>query len=60
MTTCKRFYRKCEEFAICVNIGKKDYVTVETPEERYTIFCQLIILYQYLNKLKLLNFWNCG
>jgi len=38
MTTCKRFYRKCDEFALCVNIGKKDFVTVETPGERYTIF----------------------
>ena len=23
----KRFYRRCDEFAICVNIGKEGYVT---------------------------------
>ena len=38
MTTCRRFYRECPEFNICVNIGKKDYVLAEDPEERYTIF----------------------
>ena len=38
MTTCKRFYRKCDEFALCVNIGKKDYVTIENPKDRFTIF----------------------
>ena len=38
MTTCRRFYRECPEFNICVNIGKKDYVLAEDPQERYTIF----------------------
>ena len=34
----KRFYRRCDEFAICVNIGKAGYVTAESPEDRNTIF----------------------
>ena len=38
MTTCKRFYRKCDEFSICVNIGKKDYVLAEHPSNTNTIF----------------------
>ena len=28
----KRFYRRCDEFAICVNIGKEGYVTAESPD----------------------------
>ena len=38
MTTCKRYYRNCNEFGICVNIGKKGYVLAEEPTERKTIF----------------------
>ena len=26
MTTCRRFYRVGNDFSLCVNIGKKDYV----------------------------------
>lgn len=35
---CKRFFRKCEDFSICVNIGEKGYVLAENPNERFTIF----------------------
>jgi hypothetical protein len=35
---CKRFYRHYEEFGLCVNIGDKEYVLAEHPNERYTIF----------------------
>jgi len=35
---CKRFYRKCEDFTICVNIGENGYVLAENPNERFTIF----------------------
>lgn len=35
---CKRFYRQCEDFTICVNIGEKGYVLAENPNERFTIF----------------------
>lgn len=35
---CKRFHRKYEDFSLCVNIGEKDYVLAEHPNERYTIF----------------------
>ena len=38
MTTCRRFYRECPEFSICVNIGKKGYVLAEDPSDRFTIF----------------------
>ncbi len=38
MTTCRRFYRECPEFNICVNIGKKGYVLAEDPSDRFTIF----------------------
>ena len=38
MTTCKRYFRNCNDFGICVNIGKKGYVLAEDPEERKTIF----------------------
>ena len=38
MTTCKRYFRNCNEFGICVNIGKKGYVLAEEPTERKTIF----------------------
>ena len=35
---CKRFFRKCEDFTICVNIGESGYVLAEHPNERFTIF----------------------
>jgi hypothetical protein len=35
---CKRFFRNCEDFSICVNIGEKGYVLAEHPNERFTIF----------------------
>jgi hypothetical protein len=35
---CKRFFRNCEDFSICVNIGEKEYVLAEHPNERFTIF----------------------
>jgi hypothetical protein len=35
---CKRFFRDCEHFSICVNIGGKGYVLAEHPNERFTIF----------------------
>ena len=38
MTTCKRYFRNCNDFGICVNIGKKGYVLAEDPEERKTLF----------------------
>ena len=38
----KRFYRRCDEFAICVNLGKKGYVTAESPEDRNTIFQYIV------------------
>ena len=38
----KRFYRRCDEFAICVNIGKKGYVTAESPDDRNTIFQYIV------------------
>ena len=38
MTTCKRYFRTCNDFGICVNIGKKGYVLAEDPIERTTIF----------------------
>ena len=38
MTSCKRYFRNCNEFGICVNIGKKGYVLAEEPTERKTIF----------------------
>jgi len=36
--SCKRFFRRCDEFTLCVNIGQKGYVLAEHPNERYTIF----------------------
>ena len=38
----KRFYRRCDEFAICVNIGKEGYVTAESPDDRNTIFQYIV------------------
>jgi len=35
---CKRFYRNCEDFGLCVNIGERGYVLAEHPNERFTIF----------------------
>ena len=34
----KRFYRRCDEFAICVKIGKEGYVTAESPETEIPYF----------------------
>ena len=42
MTTCKRYFRNCNDFGICVNIGKKGYVLAEDPIERKTIFQYVI------------------
>ena len=42
MTTCRRFYRECSEFSICVNIGKKDYVLAEHPSNTNTVFYYVI------------------
>ena len=38
----KRFYRRCDEFAICVNIGMEGYVTAESPDDRNTIFQYIV------------------
>ena len=38
MTTCRRFHRVGNDFALCVNIGKKDYVLAENPIDSNTIF----------------------
>ena len=38
MTTCRRFYRVGNEFSLCVNIGKKDYVLAEHPVDSNTIY----------------------
>jgi hypothetical protein len=35
---CKRFYRQCQDFSLCVNMGEKGYVLAEHPNERFTIF----------------------
>jgi hypothetical protein len=35
---CRRFYRKCEDFNLCINIGDKGFVLAEHSSERYTIF----------------------
>jgi hypothetical protein len=35
---CRRFYRTCGDFSICVNIGDSGYVLAEHPNERYTSF----------------------
>jgi hypothetical protein len=35
---CRRFYRVCGDFSLCVNIGEKGYVLAEHPNERYTTF----------------------
>ena len=35
---CRRFYRVCGDFSLCVNIGDKGYVLAEHPNERYTTF----------------------
>ena len=34
----RRAIRHCDDFCLCVNVGKKGYVIAESPEERYTIF----------------------
>tara|TARA_B100000287_G_scaffold305387_1_gene288627 strand:- start:574 stop:1074 length:501 start_codon:yes stop_codon:yes gene_type:complete len=38
MTTCRRFHRIGNDFTLCVNIGKKDYVLAENPIDSNTIF----------------------
>ena len=38
MTTCRRFHRVGNNFTLCVNIGKKDYVLAEHPDDTNTIF----------------------
>lgn len=35
---CKRFFRQCEDFSLCVNIGESGYVIAENPNERFTVF----------------------
>ena len=35
---CRRFFRQCQDFSLCVNMGEKGYVLAEHPNERYTIF----------------------
>jgi hypothetical protein len=42
MTTCRRFFRECAEFSICVNIGKKDYVLAEHPSNTNTVFYYVV------------------
>tara|TARA_R100001510_G_scaffold22258_1_gene19483 strand:+ start:286 stop:798 length:513 start_codon:yes stop_codon:yes gene_type:complete len=42
MTTCKRCYRNCNNFAICVNIGRADYVLAEHPTNTNTLFYYVI------------------
>ena len=34
----RRAIRHCDDFCLCVNVGKKGHVIAESPEERYTIF----------------------
>ena len=42
MTTCRRFHRVGNDFALCVNIGKDDYVLAEHPSNTNTIFYYVI------------------
>ena len=42
MTTCRRFHRVGNNFTLCVNIGKKDYVLAEHPVNTNTIFYYVI------------------
>ena len=42
MTTCRRFYRQGNDFSLCVNIGKEDYVLAEHPSNTNTIFYYVI------------------
>jgi hypothetical protein len=35
---CKRFFRNCGDFSLCINIGEKGYLLVEQPINRTTIF----------------------
>lgn len=35
---CRRFFRQCDDFNLCVNMGQKGYVLAEHPNERFTIF----------------------
>ena len=43
MTTCRRFHRVGNDFALCVNIGKDDYVLAEHPSNTNTIFYYVIM-----------------
>ena len=38
----RRAIRHCDDFSLCINMGKKGYVIAETPEERNTIFQYII------------------
>jgi hypothetical protein len=35
---CKRFFRNCDEFNLCINIGDSNYILEESPDMRYTVF----------------------
>jgi len=35
---CRRIEKYCEDFSLCINIGQKDYVIAEHPNQRYTVF----------------------
>lgn len=43
MRKCKRFFKKCEEFSICAEIGEAGFIGIELSEQRRT-------LYQYILK----------
>ena len=50
----KRFYRRCDEFAICVNIGKAGYVTAESRLEiQYFNILYMVEVKQVLCLLKI-------
>ena len=40
--SCKRRFRKCEEFGFCVNIGEKGYVLAENSEIFQTAFLYVV------------------
>ena len=35
---CKRFFKKCEEFSICAEIGEAGFVGIEHSEQRRTLY----------------------
>ena len=43
MRKCKRFFKKCEEFSICAELGEAGFIGIELSEQRRT-------LYQYILK----------